>query len=207
MAVLAVGGDDVVFRLEYAQGAGGHRLFANIQVQKAANFLLTVQLGRLFLHAADAQHVGQNSLRKCLVPGHRAAGRCWHLKISHAPPSSVEVSPSGRPSSRALSRRRMILPLRVRGKVGRKAISFGATAAPRRLRACAMMSMRSASSGWYPSLSETKALTTSPTIGSGLPITPASATAGCSISTLSTSNGPIRWPADLMTSSARPTNQ
>ena len=31
---------------------------------------------------------------------------------------------------------------------------------------------------------------------------PASATAGCSISALSTSNGPIRWPADSMTSSA-----
>ena len=67
--------------------------------------------------------------------------------------------------------------------------------------------MRSASLGSKPVLSETKALTTSPTIGSGLPITPASATAGCSISALSTSNGPIRWPADLITSSARPTNQ
>ncbi len=38
-------------------------------------------------------------------------------------------------------------------------------------------------------------------------MTPASATAGCSIRTLSTSNGPMRCPADLMTSSARPTNQ
>ena len=33
------------------------------------------------------------------------------------PDSSVEVSPSGSPSSRALSNRRMILPLRVRGSV------------------------------------------------------------------------------------------
>ncbi len=56
-------------------------------------------------------------------------------------------------------------------------------------------------------LSETNALTTSIATGSGLPITPASATAGCSISTLSTSKGPMRWPDVLITSSARPTNQ
>ena len=55
--------------------------------------------------------------------------------------------------------------------------------------------------------SDTNALTISPATGSGLPITPASATAGCSSSTLSTSNGPIRCPADLITSSPRPTNQ
>ena len=52
-------------------------------------------------------------------------------------------------------------------------------------------------------LGDTKALTISPATGSGLPITPASATAGCSISTLSTSKGPMRCPADLITSSAR----
>jgi hypothetical protein len=40
-----------------------------------------------------------------------------------------------------------------------------------------------------------------------LPITAASATAGCSTSALSTSNGPIRYDALPMTSSARPTNQ
>jgi hypothetical protein len=70
-----------------------------------------------------------------------------------------------------------------------------------------MQLQRSASSAVARLERLTKAFTTSPTIGSGLPITPASATAGCSISTLSTSNGPIRWPADLITSSARPTNQ
>ncbi len=58
-----------------------------------------------------------------------------------------------------------------------------------------------------PGRSDTNALTTFPATGSGRPITPASATDGCSISALSTSNGPMRWPADLMTSSARPTNQ
>ncbi len=101
----------------------------------------------------------------------------------------------------------MILPLRVLGRLARNSIAFGATAAPRRLRAWPSSSRLSASLASNPGLSATKAFTTSPTVGSGMPITPASATAGCSISALSTSNGPIRWPADLMTSSARPTNQ
>jgi hypothetical protein len=61
--------------------------------------------------------------------------------------------------------------------------------------------------GLEAGFSATNALTSSPTVGSGLPMTAASATAGCSISALSTSKGPIRWPADLMTSSVRPTNQ
>ena len=101
----------------------------------------------------------------------------------------------------------MIFPLRVRGSVPRNAISFGATAAPRRLRAKPISSRASSSLGAYPGLSETNAFTTSSATGSGLPMTPASATAGCSSSALSTSNGPMRWPADLITSSARPTNQ
>lgn len=86
----------------------------------------------------------------------------------------------------------MILPLRVCGNVSTNSISFGATAAPRRLRAWPWISRRSASVPVQPRLNDTKALTTSPMVGSGLPITPASATAGCSVSTFSTSKGPIR---------------
>ena len=41
----------------------------------------------------------------------------------------------------------------------------------------------------------------------GTPITAASATEGCSSNADSTSNGPIRYEALIMTSSARPTNQ
>ena len=101
----------------------------------------------------------------------------------------------------------MILPLRVRGSAGTKSSSLGATAAPSRWRAKPSSSRRKASPATYPGLRETKAFTVSSCTESGLPITPASATAGCSISTLSTSNGPMRWPEDLMTSSERPTNQ
>ena len=101
--------------------------------------------------------------------------------------SRVERSPSGRPSSRARSRRRMILPLRVRGRSALNAISFGATAGPRRFLAWPNSSRASVSPATYPGLRLMKALTSSPATGSGLPMTPASATAGCSISARSTS--------------------
>ena len=90
-----------------------HRFFADVEVQEAADLALAVGLGALLLQAPDAQHVGEE-------------------RNAHAPDSSVEVSPSGKPSSRALSSRRMILPLRVCGSALANSISFGATAAPRR---------------------------------------------------------------------------
>ena len=71
----------------------------------------------------------------------------------------------------------MILPLRVRGSEGRNAISFGATAAPSRVRAWPRRSSASSSLAVNPVRSDTNAFTVSPTTGSGLPITPASATA------------------------------
>ncbi len=101
----------------------------------------------------------------------------------------------------------MIFPLRVLGRSSRNSISRGATAGPRRFRAWPRRSRRRSSLVSWPAFSATNAFTTSPTVGSGIPITAASATAGCSRSALSTSKGPMRWPADLMTSSARPTNQ
>ncbi len=101
----------------------------------------------------------------------------------------------------------MILPLRVFGRLLRKAMSRGATAGPSRLRAWPSSSLRSASLASNFGFRPTKAFTTSPAVSSGMPMTPTSATAGCSIRALSTSKGPIRCPADLITSSARPTNQ
>ena len=86
---------------------------------------------------------------------------------------------------------------------GMDPISFGATAAPSFLRACPSSSRRSASPGSKPFFSETKALTTSPTISSGLPMTPASATAGCAMIAFSRSTELIHSPPDLMTSLAR----
>lgn len=101
----------------------------------------------------------------------------------------------------------MILPLRVWGRSTTTAISRGATADPSLARAWAISSVTRASVSSRPGARVTKALTIWPIVSWGMPITPASETAGCSISADSTSNGPIRWPADLITSSPRPTNQ
>jgi len=68
-----------------------------------------VQFHRLLLEAADPQHLLQEQ---------QPVFACqWWRGRSHAL-SNVDVSPSGSPSSRALSSRRMILPLRVFGKCG-----------------------------------------------------------------------------------------
>ncbi|MNJ51786.1 hypothetical protein D3C77_471010 [compost metagenome] len=101
----------------------------------------------------------------------------------------------------------MILPDRVFGSLSLNSISRGAAWADSPSFTNRAMSAFSSSEGSYPSKSEMNALIISPLVGSGFPITPASATAGCSSSLLSTSNGPIRSPEELITSSIRPWNQ
>src|SRR6476620_7124774 len=142
---------------------------------------------------------------------HRAEQLLAVLGAAHGGPapgvrSSVDRSPSGSPSSRALSSRRITVPLLVCGRCWSKSISSGASP-PSRRRPKASSSRRRSSVGSKPGRSVTNALTSSPATGSGLPITTASTTAGCSVSAGSTSNGPSRGPAELITSSARPTNQ
>src|ERR1019366_7430192 len=134
MAVLAVSGEDGVLTRKLGHYAARDRLLADVQVQEAADLAGAVDLRAFFLESANARHLPQVAERPFPVDVHDAD-------------SSVDVSPSGRPSSRALRRRRMILPLRVLGNPGRKSISFGATAVPRRLRTNASSSRRSVSSG------------------------------------------------------------
>ena len=131
MAVLAIGGDDPVALLQHRDDADGDRLFAVIEMQEAADLFLRVELRALVLEAADADHLLQQIQRMCPRQPRLVGGVRHRSSLS-----SVEISPSGRPSSRALSRRRMILPLRVFGRFWRKAMSLGATAGPRR---CARM--------------------------------------------------------------------
>src|SRR5512134_3801897 len=59
--------------------------------------------------------------------------------------SSVEISPSGKPISRAFNNRLMIFPLLVCGNAVANSISLGATTAPRRTRAKANNSRLSVS--------------------------------------------------------------
>src|SRR3990167_3699814 len=174
--VLAVGGEDGILGRKRRHDPGGDGLLAYIQMEESPDLPGAIEFGRFLFKSPDPEHLA--------IKGDRL------FLFSHeAPPSRVERSPSGRPSSRALSSRLMIFPLRVRGSEGRISISLGAIAAPRRFRAWPRSSSRRSSEGAKPDLSDTKAFTTSIATGSGFPIAAASATAGCSISALSTSNG------------------
>ncbi|MNE37545.1 hypothetical protein D3C80_1314000 [compost metagenome] len=86
-------------------------------------------------------------------------------------------------------------------------ISLGATAGPISFRAKPIISILVSSLAGIPVFNTTNAFTNSPMVGSGFPITAASATAGCRIRVLSTSKGPTICPDVLMISSARPMNQ
>src|SRR5579859_3739387 len=97
-------------------------------MHEAAYLFGLIKFETFLLEPADAQHGGQQMPPMQVVEMHLAG----HLVSL----SRVDRSPSGKPSSRAFSRRRMILPLRVRGRPARKSISLGATTAPSRLRAC-----------------------------------------------------------------------
>src|SRR6516164_3850272 len=167
MSVFAICRDNPITLLQHRDDSDRDRLLAIIEVQESADFLLCVEFSTFILETADADHLLQQIQ-------HVLTGQPWFFAwCGHRSSlSSVEISPSGKPSSRALSNRRMILPLRVFGKFCRNAISFGATAGPRRWRACPSSSLRRLSLGSKAPLSATNAWTTSPTVGSGMPITP-----------------------------------
>ena len=135
MGVLPVGGHDPVLGCDSGQRPDRHRLLPDREMQKPADLALHVEFGRPLLESPDQEHLPQEVVR--MVPGE--SGRRRHGPGSTAPgggpASSIERSPSGSPNSRALSSRRMILPLRVLGSAATKSSSFGAIAAPSRLRA------------------------------------------------------------------------
>ena len=57
VAVVAVGGDEVVVGPQQAHGADAHRFLADVEVQEAADLALDVELGAALLEAADEQHL------------------------------------------------------------------------------------------------------------------------------------------------------
>ncbi len=116
--------------------------------------------------------------------------------VSRLPACSCRRSP--RPSSWAFSRRRMILPLRVFGSLSTNSISCGMASGESFLRMKFMISSSRSSLGRRTrACSATKALTTSMLTGSGLPMAADSATASCSSSALSISNGPDQVTAGV----------
>ena len=129
MPVFAIGGDNAVGLGQHRDDARRDRLFSIIEVQEAADFFLGVEFGAFVLEFAHPYHV-REQLQHMRPVEFRLVD---HSHVSSV--SSVEISPSGRPSSRAFRSRRMILPDRVFGSVFRNTISRGATAGPSFLRA------------------------------------------------------------------------
>ena len=136
MAVLAVGGDDRVVRGQGLHRPDGDRLFADVEMEEAVDLARACTVRRTSPRTGECSSIWRSSSSAC-SRSTDAAGRKLSagLALAIQASSSVDVSPSGSPSSRALSSRRMILPLRVFGRLRRNSISFGATAAPSRVRA------------------------------------------------------------------------
>ena len=105
--MLAVRRDHRVLGAERGEHAGRDRLLADVEVEEAADLLCRVVLGAALLEPPDR---GSSAPQQPRAP-RRASGVT-------ARPRASTVSPSGRPSSRARNSRRMILPLRVRGRSG-----------------------------------------------------------------------------------------
>jgi hypothetical protein len=59
VAVVAVGGDDVVVGAQHADRADGHRLLAAVEVAEAADLLVLVEHRRPLFEPADQQHLPQ----------------------------------------------------------------------------------------------------------------------------------------------------
>src|SRR5581483_4556767 len=131
--------------------------------------------------------------------------RLRQMEGRHRPTRSAQVC-AGFRRSRSRSSTRRILPDTVFGSSETNSISRGYLYGAVTRFTCSWMSRASSSDGSNPGFSATNAFTISPRSGSGLPTTAASATARCSTIADSTSNGPIRYALEVITSSARPTN-
>jgi hypothetical protein len=143
LSVFPIRGHDRVGRLERLHRPDRDGLFADVQVEEAADLGGAVELNASFLEPPDPQHLAEELARVTRV--HR--GKASFLVYGHHELSRVETSPSGSPSSWALRSRRTIFPLRVLGRASLNSISLGATTAPRRVRADAISCLRSSSLG------------------------------------------------------------
>ena len=97
-----------------------------------------------------------------------------------------------RGSSHFLSSVLLIFPEIVFGSSPTNSITLGYLYGAVRFFTKVWISFFNSSVASYPFTSTIVALTTCPLVGSGTPVTAHSSTAGCSMSTLSISNGPMR---------------
>ena len=112
-------------------------------------------------------------------------------------------SPGSRPSQAARATRRMILPLRVRGRSGTTTTASGERSCRGRDDELGDLGARARASV-APGRRTRSTTIASPLSSSGTPIAAASTTAGWATAAASTSAGPTRLPATLSVSSERP---
>ena len=204
VAVLAVGGDDRVLRVERLHHARRRRPPRRCRGAGSRGSSRRCRARRSAPRTGGCAASRRSSVAARARRSTSAVG--WRSVIAHLQRRQVAL---GQPELAGLEQpAHDLAAARVRQVRGRR--RSPSARPPRRAARRAKPSSSQAQrprSARSPGRSVTNALTTSPATGSGTPITPASTTAGCSISALSTSNGPMRCPADLITSSARPTNQ
>src|SRR5713101_8960260 len=61
MAMLAIGADDCIIWLQDCYYSCGYGLFANVEMEKAANFARAIKLGAFFLEPPDTHHLAQQA--------------------------------------------------------------------------------------------------------------------------------------------------
>ena len=128
--MFTIGRNDSIMLCKHRNDADSDRLLTIVKMKKAPDLLLRIKFGTFILELTDPDHSFQE------VEFMRPRQMWFVDRATHCSSlSRVETSPCGRPSSRAFKSLRMIFPLRVFGRFLRKAMSFGAIAGPRRLRA------------------------------------------------------------------------
>ena len=135
--MLPIRADNRVGRLQRLHDADGNGFLAVVEMQKAADLRRRCTAPRNDPRSTNAQHLRQQVQRVLAAcsASEVALMRCWLQRRQIA---------FRQPERTARSRRRMILPLRVRGSDGVNSISRGAIAAPSSRRPCATVE-RSAS--------------------------------------------------------------
>ena len=187
VTVLAIRGDHGIFRTECFHHADGHGFFADIEMQKSSDLGCGVQLRAIFLQTGGCaasvsvtRCSGCGRLHRAWVSMDRSYRRLQCGCVAFGQPELAHLEQPPHDFTAAGSRQaRLEFDL-----LGSNHRSELLPRKPDEIEAQLFAGFE------QPGFSATKAFTTSPMIGSGLPITPASATAGCSNSTLSTSNGP-----------------
>src|SRR5574338_1126606 len=98
MTMFEISGDNPIVSPQRLHCANGDRLFTDVEMKKTANLAEAIELYTFFFEASDAEHLAQQ--RQQML-----SNQPWAFGLNHCAHlvgSKVEISPSGRPISRAL---------------------------------------------------------------------------------------------------------